>query len=77
MQLEISPEIRAATTKCLKGFLCLTQPETMCQVHYCVNGMLHFLQSPDQGPCPYLRYFGNKPYCECPTRREIFNRYKR
>ena len=64
-------------TKCLKGF-----PLSHATGDHVLCALLRerdaaFPAKPGSKGRPYLRYFRNKPIGECPTRREIFNRYKR
>ena|GEM_PF-707186 len=76
-KIEIPSEVIAETTKCQKGFTCLSQPvEAVCKVESCVNGKFHFVRCATIQYCAYQRGFGYGYYCACPTRKAIYNRYK-
>lgn len=77
MKHQVSDGVRKATTKCTKGFACLAADGApLCTVEYCVNGEVHFLKCLCDKVCPYQNSFGNGLYCTCPTRKELFNKYK-
>jgi hypothetical protein len=76
---QISEEILSQTTKCPKNFQCLTNRQTtMCSIDGVIdkyNGL--FISKKTRRNCPYLTLFGYYSYiCTCPTRREIYIRYK-
>ena len=75
MKLEIPLEIIQQTTNCKKQFACLTHPETLCKLHQPPAPVL-FLEAPARKYCHYKLSFGNEFYCNCPTRRAIYEKYK-
>ncbi len=75
----VSEEVLSQTTKCPKHFQCLTRkPKTMC----CIDGVIDkynglFIRKKLRKNCPYMTLFGYYSYiCTCPTRRELYIRYK-
>ena len=74
MTKKIAKEI-IASTKCDKGFECLTSHETLCEVIYCVDNKVHFLRC-DNRVCKYKIFFGNDYFCSCPVRKELYNTYR-
>lgn len=77
MKFEISDEIIEATTECRKGFRCLREPvECLCKVEACIRDSVHFIRCEHILFCSYKIPFGKGYVCSCPTRKEIFNRYK-
>jgi hypothetical protein len=41
----------------------------------CVNGEIHFVDYTSKVYCGYKMSFGNSEICNCPIRKEIFNKY--
>ena len=76
MKIEIKEETIKTTTQCKKNFNCLSsEKHIFCKVESCVNGSVHFIKCLDEENCNYRSSFGNSLMCNCPTRKEIFNRY--
>ncbi len=74
--MEIEKDILQKTTKCKKDFSCLkNQGATICKVLNCVNDKVHFVDCTSKVFCDYKMTFGNSSICNCPTRKEIFNKY--
>jgi len=72
----ISKETIARTQNCKKGFSCLKgQREDLCLVEYCAHGALHFIKCMNEGTCPYQGAFGDGFICNCPTRKDLYNKY--
>lgn len=77
MTHHVSDESLRATTHCEKRFSCLTEDrKDLCQVEYCVNESVHFIKYLKNDSCCYQQAFGAGHFCACPTRKELFNRYK-
>lgn len=77
MKSGIAPEIIAATTKCRKAFLCLTQPgKCVCKAVHCVRDQILFIDKAGPDDCPYLLAFGKGYICTCPTRKAVYDRYR-
>lgn len=73
----ISKKILEETTECNRNFICLNTPEVVinCKVISCISNKVHFVDCPDYNICTYLMNFGNSFICNCPVRKEIFNKY--
>ena len=72
----ISEDTAENTTQCARGFSCLYgEGQPLCEVRYAVGDEVIFVESTD-GPCSYWMPFGSASVCNCPTRREIYNRYR-
>ena len=77
MPFEIPHEIRECTTKCKKGFSCLTgERDDLCEVTDCVSDKVFFVDFTGDHHCPYVQGFGGYYLCMCPTRQEIYRRYR-
>jgi hypothetical protein len=79
MALIINSEAIQKTTKCSSGFKCLTDETHPCcaPAGTAIEGYGLFVNASRQHSCPYNISFGNGFICNCPSRYEIFNRYKR
>ena len=78
MTLEIDAEVIKATTRCEKRFACLAGDlEHLCQVEECVADVAYFVRCLNLVDCSYRETFGDSNVCTCPTRHEIYRRYKR
>ncbi|REE83269.1 hypothetical protein BX611_0556 [Lutibacter oceani] len=74
--MEIDKELIEKTTKCKKSFGCLNNDQhILCKVEHCVSNKVHFVKCSDNF-CPYRMSFGYSDVCNCPMRKEIFNKYK-
>ncbi|HIC91190.1 MAG TPA: hypothetical protein EYP21_03835 [Syntrophaceae bacterium] len=73
---EISDHVLKATTKCKKGFSCLSgERKDLCKISYCVSNEIYFLNHCNDTSCGYAISFGYSYVCTCPTRKEIYNRF--
>jgi len=79
MSLTINTEAVRKTTKCSSGFKCLTDETHPCcaPASTLIEGYGLFVHTARQHACPYKISFGNGFICYCPSRYEIFLRYKR
>jgi hypothetical protein len=74
-------EIRVAKdtlkqTRCESNFSCLTsKPECMCDVNSTVGSIL-FVKSPSNISCNHCIAYGDSYVCTCPTRNELYNKYR-
>jgi hypothetical protein len=76
MQFSISDAIKQSTTDCEKGFLCLEgNIENLCKVKENVEGKILFIECIHKKSCYYMVPFGHSCLCDCPTRKELFNKY--
>jgi len=74
---QISEEIKQRTTKCHQNFRCLVNGGT-CPVFTKIQVGLLIKESSCNQSCNYHFQIGNKSfYCQCPTRREMYERYGR
>jgi hypothetical protein len=72
----VSEDTAKSTTKCAKGFSCLYgEGQPFCEVEYAIDDEVLFVKYTD-GACSYWMPFGFSSVCNCPTRREIYNRYR-
>jgi hypothetical protein len=73
----VSDLIVKATTKCKKGFSCLSE-KTGCMCKAISSSPDHtvVIKPSSSDPCTYHRTLGNAHYCLCPVRNDIYNRYK-
>ena len=77
MARQISDETRNKTTKCPFSFQCLDDDKKdICSVEWGLKGNGCFLKTVKPNVCPYKINFGYSHVCNCPTRYELFNRYK-
>ena len=78
MTYEISESTRAQTKKCRLDFECLKGGECpKCAVEYIILDDGCFVKPAQKENCEYLLSFGYSWICTCPTRCEIFQRYKK
>jgi hypothetical protein len=75
-KMEVPPEILAQTTRCEKGFCCLSQMRVeLCKVEYYAEYGVLLIRCATPKPCPYKMPYGHAWICTCPTRLAIFKRY--
>ena len=77
--MEIDPKIIKETTKCDKNFECLKNENYTCltsKVDRAIDGKVHFINC-SVANCSYKMSFGNSQICNCPVRKEIFNRHNK
>jgi hypothetical protein len=83
MYLKISNETLLETTKCLRDFKCLTAEKgdiciAKCRVEISIANKLLFVKKLHDNDCHYnAMSFGYSNICQCPTRQEIYNLYKK
>lgn len=80
-ELEVSDSVRDATKRCMNGFSCLRKETTcLCKVEYSLHNkrspIIIFVQYDGQRICNYKMSFGFSYVCTCPTRKEIFEKYR-
>ena len=76
MDYQISDEVREKTNQCPHEFGCLTGEKTVCSASQPIAGDGIFIRRPQDVFCPYLMHFGNSHICNCPARRELYERYQ-
>ena len=76
-RLLVSEKTINETDKCDKNFTCLEEDgKNLCPIEDCVGGKVHFIKCLDSKPCQYKTFFGDGFVCCCPTRKELYNKYK-
>jgi len=73
--IKIDEDILKTATKCKKNLTCLSGSD-ICKVENCVDGKIHFVKCTNLEPCNYMTPFGYGFVCNCPIRKEIFDKYK-
>ena len=76
MTLIVDDNIIKGTTKCKKKFSCLSGETTLCSVELCIENKIHFIKCVSKESCNYRISFGFSYVCNCPVRKEIYNKYK-
>jgi len=75
MYYEISDDARKCTRKCASDFQCLKKGSSLCSITkvldktFVIKGPKHFL-------CSYFLSYGDIFFCLCPTRHELYSRYR-
>lgn len=76
--IDINPKTLKETIRCKNEFACLENENYVCRVakvENCIAGTLLFIDCKDRS-CNYKTFFGDSIICNCPTRKELYNRYK-
>ncbi len=77
MQMQVDKPVLSATTKCEKGFFCLSgKADCTCRPAYASKYPFIEIKPTCIGPCSYLFRYGELTYCLCPTRNAIYQRYQ-
>jgi len=77
VQMQVSMPIVKATTKCAKGFSCLSGcTDCMCWASYASKYPFVEVKHKSVDSCAYLLQYGNATYCLCPTRNAIYTHYQ-
>ena len=77
MARQIAEQILQKTTKCLSSFQCLDdERRDICSVEWSLKEKGCFLKIVKPKGCPYKVSFGDSYLCNCPTRHELFSKYK-
>ena len=64
------------TTDCDDNFDCIRNSNHVyCKVENCVDNKVHFIKCLNENYCPYRMLFGHSYICNCPTRKEIYNKF--
>ena len=75
--IEISRKSIDETTNCDRNFECLLETDApSCEISYCVSREVHFLFKKNRH-CHYGESFGLSPFCTCPVRKEMYNKYSK
>ncbi len=77
MAYEVPQETLERTKNCPFAFACQKPGQwAPCTVVSHVNRQVLFVNPREKGICPYFSLFGLDYICGCPTRAEIYSRYK-
>lgn len=78
MAFRINDVILQKTTRCMYGFQCLEGKRNLCEVSIYIEGDGLFLKKAQYAQCPYKKLGRKHSYyqCSCPTRIELYKRYK-
>ncbi|MBI5506783.1 MAG: hypothetical protein HY899_18505 [Deltaproteobacteria bacterium] len=76
MDIKIDEALVRTANQCTKNLRCLDPScQDLCEVKHCVQGKVHFVECLDMNFCSYQMSFGSGTVCNCPVRKEIYNRY--
>ena len=77
MKKVIAPDIIAETTKCCFNFQCLNASgKPHCEIVDTHFGNVFFVKCPSNLNCGYATPVGDSKLCVCPTREELYLKYK-
>ena len=77
MSYKISEETIKNTTICNHKFQCLNDDNRdVCKINRGLGGNCCSLKTAKPDYCPYMGSFGKLYVCYCPTRHELFKKYK-
>jgi hypothetical protein len=77
MDLKLTDEILKQASNCPKNHRCLSnQQDGRCRVYYSIEE-IPFLMIKNQRDeyCPYTFVYGEKRFCTCPVKIELYHRY--
>lgn len=77
--MKVDTEILKKTVRCQHGFECLVNESSKCLsmvIERNVGGKFLFANC-SNNLCHYHMHFGKSVICTCPTRVEIFSKYKK
>ena len=76
--MKIDKEILDLTTDCTNDFICLKGEDSCCaqsKVEHSVSSSILFINC-ENDSCTYQTSFGFAKVCNCPTRKEIYRKYR-
>jgi hypothetical protein len=76
MDIQISEDILRKTISCEKNFICLSDQKDLCEMKSQIVRVVYFVKHLKDKRCNYSLSFDNDYICNCPTRQEIYNRYR-
>jgi hypothetical protein len=79
MAYQVSDKTKKQTTKCSYNFACLNNNTwDTCSIERDIQrAFLAIRTKSNKSACPYWFPYGSLYYCTCPTRREIYQHYKK
>ncbi len=76
VKLEVSADTLKKTEKCRNNFACLDGKDNcLCEIEDSFDSRVLFVKAGNR-PCDYKMSFGYSYVCNCPTRKELYSRYK-
>ena len=76
MDITISDDMLKKTTKCEKGFSCLSSGRDVCKAEPSIIKDVVYIECLEETSCPYRFTFGTSGYaCECPVRVVLCKRH--
>ena len=75
-KIEIPDPVKEKTTKCESNFKCLDDNSCMCEVIEGSKLTTVKIKPKLDLSCPYVLSVGSYRYCLCPTRNQIYKKYK-
>ena len=77
-EIKIDDETVKQTTKCPYNFQCLSDPDfEFCPIKESLGIDILVLKNPKYRSCPYLLCYDDNHICNCPTRCEIYEKYRK
>ena len=78
MKIKIANDIIEKCIHCKKGLACLRNGDDVCcKIERCVYKTLYYINSGNHNRCLYKMFYGLDHVCECPVRKEIFDKYNK
>ncbi len=76
-KFSIEEKVLNETVKCKDNFSCIDGGHgCFCAAEQLVSDKVLFVKPVKNIACNYMKYFGDSLYCACPTRMEIYRKYK-
>ena len=73
--MELIEDIIEKSVNCKKNCGCIKNGENFCcEVVNCIDDKIHFINYTSDCYCGYKMAFGNADICNCPARKELFNK---
>ena len=77
METHIEDYILQATNKCKNNYSCLDgKKDCICKIIHSNNNHTVQIEGKPVSACNYVLSMGDKMYCLCPVRNELYNRHK-
>lgn len=77
MKMEIGQDVIQRTSKCEKDFRCLSgYTGHLCRILCYMKEDIYFVKCMEKVDCAYLETHEKTRLCNCPVRKEIYQRYK-
>ncbi len=78
MRFILDKDILKRASRCRDNFSCLSgEGDCLCEIEDFAGEKIHFIKPGNKGGiCNYKMGFGYSFLCNCPVRKEIYNKYK-